>query len=59
MVMREHRVRLGRGQAVVPDPELFVLGFRLVLLVIVVAILGAGLTGALDCRYEIISVGFC
>ena len=31
----------------------------LVLLLIVVVIVGAGLTGALDCQYEIISVGFC
>ncbi len=31
----------------------------LVFLAIVVVIVGAGLTGALDCQYQIISVGFC
>ena len=31
----------------------------LVFLAIVVVIVGAGLTGALDCQYQFISVGFC
>ncbi len=31
----------------------------LVCLAIVAVIVGAGLTGALDCQYEMFSVGFC